>query len=140
MLMVFKYLGVILDDSKQNIFINHMPYDNNLADRVREYLSKMDDFDIFEKKMFGGLAFMVNDKMCINVGEEQLMCRFDPELTEQLSERTGFLPMIMNGKEYKGYCYVDPVGYKTKKDFEFWINLCLAYNDKAVSSKKRSKK
>jgi len=117
-----------------------MPYDNNLADRVREYLSKMDDFDIIEKKMFGGLAFMVNDKMCINVGEEQLMCRFDPELTEQLSERTGFSPMIMNGKEYKGYCYVDPVGYKTKKDFEFWINLCLAYNDKAVSSKKRPKK
>lgn len=117
-----------------------MPYDDNLADRVREYLSKMEDFHIVEKKMFGGLAFMVNDKMCINVGEQQLMCRFDPELTEQLSERTGFSPMIMNGKEYKGYCYVDFAGYKTKKDFEFWINLCLDYNDKAVSSKKRPKK
>ncbi|MEO6286843.1 MAG: TfoX/Sxy family protein [Dyadobacter sp.] len=117
-----------------------MPYDNNLADRVREYLSKMEDFDIVEKKMFGGLAFMVNDKMCINVGEQQLMCRFDPKLTEELSERTGFSPMIMNGKVYKGYCYVDSVGYKNNKDFEFWIKLCLDYNDKAVSSKKQPKK
>ncbi len=117
-----------------------MAYDNNLAIRVRKYLCEMEEFQVKEKKMFGGLAFMINDKMCINVGDNQLMCRFDPELTEQLSVRTGFLPMIMKGKEYKGYCYVDPVGYKTKKDFEFWINLCLDYNDKAVSSKKQTKK
>jgi len=114
-----------------------MAYDNNLAIRVREYLSEMEVLQVEEKKMFGGLAFMVNDKMCINVGDKQLMCRFDPKLKEQLSERTGFMPMIMNGKEYKGYCYVDPIGYKSKRDFEFWINLCLDYNDKAVLSKKR---
>ncbi len=117
-----------------------MAYDHSLANRVREYLSEMEEFRVEEKKMFGGLAFMVNDKMCINVGDNQLMCRFDPELTEQLSERPGFLPMTMNGKEYKGYCYVDPIGYKSKKDFEFWINLCLDYNDKAILSKKRPKK
>jgi TfoX/Sxy family transcriptional regulator of competence genes len=84
-----------------------MAYDNNLAVRVREFLRKKEEFQVEEKKMFGGLAFMVNDKMCINVGEGQLMCRFDPALTRQLSERRGFLPMIMKGKEYKGYCYVD---------------------------------
>ena len=89
-----------------------MAYDNNLAIRVREYLSEIDDLQVEEKRMFGGLAFMVNDKMCINVSDNQLMCRFDPELEEQLSERPGFLPMIMNGKGYKGYCYIDPVGYK----------------------------
>jgi hypothetical protein len=117
-----------------------MAYDNRLAIRVREYLSEMEEFEVEEKKMFGGLAFMVNDKMCINVGDNQLMCRFDPEQTEQLSERTGFLPMVMNGKEYKGYCYVDPIGFKSQKDFEFWINLCLDYNNKAVKSKKQPKK
>ncbi len=117
-----------------------MAYDNIIAIRVREHLSKMEEFHVEEKKMFGGLAFMVNHKMCINVSDNQLMCRFDPELTEQLSERKGFLPMIMKGKEYKGYCYVDPIGYKSKKDFEFWINLCLDYNDKAVLSKKQPKK
>src|SRR5690554_3755897 len=109
-----------------------MAYDNNLAIRVREFLRKKEDFRVEEKKMFGGLAFMVNDKMCINVGESQLMCRFDPAHTQQLSERSGFLPMIMNGKEYKGYCYVNPIGYQSQKDFEFWLNLCLDYNGKTV--------
>lgn len=117
-----------------------MPYDPNLAARVREYLSQREAFQVEEKKMFGGLAFMVNGKMCINVGDDQLMCRFDPELTEQLSTRIGFLPMIMNGKEYKGYCYIDPIGYQSQEDFEFWINLCLDYNNKAVISKKKPKK
>ena len=117
-----------------------MSYNNNLAIRVREFLSERKGFQVEEKKMFGGLAFMVNGKMCINVGDDQLMCRFDPQLTQQLSERTGFLPMIMNGKEYKGYCYVDPIGYQSQKDFEFWLNLCLDYNDKAVVTKKKPKK
>lgn len=116
-----------------------MAYDNNLAIRVRKYLSEIEEFQIEEKKMFGGLAFMVNDKMCINVGDNQLMCRFDPKLKEQLSEKTGFLPMIMKGKEFKGYCYVDPIGYKSKKDFEFWMKLCLDFNEMAKSSKKRKK-
>lgn len=48
--------------------------------------------------------------------------------------------MIMKGKEYKGYCYVEPAGIKNKKDLEFWIALCLDFNDKAKSSKTRKKK
>ena len=96
-----------------------MAYDENLANRVREYLSDFADLHIQEKKMFGGLAFMVNNKMCMKVCDDQLMCRFDPELTEQLSERAGFLPMVMKGKEFKGYCYVDPIGYKSKRILNF---------------------
>ncbi|MFB5944222.1 TfoX/Sxy family protein [Albibacterium profundi] len=113
-----------------------MAYSTQLADRVREYLVQFPKLEIEEKKMFGGLAFLVNDKMCINIGEENLMCRFDPELTEDIAERVGFLPMIMKGKEYKGYCYVEPEGFRTKKDFEFWLNLCLDFNDRAKASKK----
>jgi hypothetical protein len=64
------------------------------------------------------------------------MCRFDPELTRDLEKRKGFLPMIMKGREYKGYCYVEPAGFKNKKDFEYWVNLCLDFNDKAKSSKR----
>lgn len=113
-----------------------MAYDNNLANRVREYLSDVSDIKVEEKSMFGGLAFMVNGKMCINVSDDQLMCRFDPDLTLELSKKTGFLPMIMKGKEYKGYCYVDPIGFENNKDFEFWINLCLDFNEIAKPSKK----
>lgn len=114
-----------------------MAYDDHLADRVREYLAAVRGIEVEEKKMFGGLAFLVNGKMCINIGEDQLMCRFDPEMTAELSERTGFVPMIMRGKELKGYCYVDPPGFRSKKDFEFWMNLCLDFNDEAKPSGKR---
>lgn len=117
-----------------------MPYDHHLAARVREYLSQRREFHVEEKKMFGGLAFMVNGKMCINIGDNLLMCRFDPALTEELSGKAGFLPMVMKGKKYKGYCYVDPDGYQSQQDFEFWMNLCLDYNDKAAVSKKKPKK
>lgn len=114
-----------------------MAYDILLADRVREYLAAFPKLEIEEKKMFSGLAFLVNGKMCINIGRQNLMCRFDPELTEDVSEKTGFLSMIMKGKEYKGYCYVEPIGYKSKKDFKFWLTLCLDFNDRAKSSKRK---
>lgn len=114
-----------------------MAYSTKLAEKVRAYLSDIQGLKIEEKKMFGGLAFMVNGKMCINVGEDRLMCRFDPALTEEVAEKNGFLPMIMKGREYKGYCYVGPIGYKNHGDFEYWINLCLDFNDRAKSTKKK---
>jgi len=117
-----------------------MAYDTLLANRVREYLAEFQKLKIEEKEMFRGLAFLVNGKMCVNISGQNLMCRFDPTLTEELSTKTGFLQMIMRGKEYKGYCYVEPIGIKNKKDFEFWINLCLDFNEKAKSSKKRKKR
>lgn len=117
-----------------------MAYDTLLADRVREYLAEFPKLEIEEKEMFGGLAFLVNSKMCVNVSGQNLMCRFDPTLTKELSEKAEFVPMIMKGKEYKGYCYVEPIGIKTQKNFEFWINLCLDFNERAKSSKKRNKK
>lgn len=113
-----------------------MAYDLVLAQRVRDYLSRFPEYDVEEKKMFRGLAFMVNGKMRVNVSNDNLMCRFDPALTEELSVKTGYLPMIMRGKVFKGYCYVEPAGLKTKKNFEFWMKQCLDFNEKAKSSKK----
>lgn len=113
-----------------------MAYNTKLADRVREYLARVPNIQMEDKKMFGGLAFMVNGKMCVNVSGENLMCRFDPGLLEEISQRKGFQKMIMKGKEYKGYCYVSPEGFKTENDFEFWIKLCLSFNNQAKSSKK----
>jgi TfoX/Sxy family transcriptional regulator of competence genes len=116
-----------------------MAYDTKLADRIREYLVNFTTGKIEEKKMFGGLGFMINNKMCINVSGENLMCRFDPERQEEVAEKEGFEPMIMKGKELKGYCYVDPSGFQSKKNFEYWMNLALSFNQKAKSSKKRKK-
>lgn len=113
-----------------------MAYNANLADRLGKYLHQFPKLVIVEKRMFGGLAFMVNDKMCVNVSGNKLMCRFNPNLAEELSKKKGFLPMIMKGKVYTGYCYVNPEGVQRKEDFEYWVNLCLDYNSKAKSSKK----
>lgn len=117
-----------------------MAYDTSLADRVREYLAGFSELEIEEKEMFGGLAFLVNGKMCANISGQNLMCRFDRALTEELSERAGFVQMMMQGKEYKGYCYIEPQGIKSKKDLEFWIDICLDFNDRAISSRTRKKK
>ena len=115
-----------------------MAYDTKLADRIREYLLDLPHLEIEEKKMFSGLTFMINGKMCVCVSGHDLLCRFDPALQEEVAEKNGFRAMNMKGKEYKGFCYVHPEGFDTKKDFEQWIDLCLDYNDRAKSSKKRN--
>ncbi len=112
-----------------------MAYDIKLADRVRDYLASCPGLSIEEKQMFSGLCFMVNQKMCVNVSGENLMCRYDPVLYETVAEKKGYHPMIMKGKELKGYCYVSPEGFKNRKDFKYWVNLCLAFNEKAKRSK-----
>ena len=114
-----------------------MPYDTQLADRVRQYLQKKPDLQLEEKTMFRGLAFMVNGKMCVNVSGDNLMCRFDPALEEKLAEQPGYEPMMMKGKVYRGYCYVTPEVLRTAKALAYWIDICLAFNDTAKASKKK---
>lgn len=113
-----------------------MLYDTALADRIRLYLADIPNLEFEEKKMFRGLTFMVNDKMCVCVSGENLMCRFDPKIQEELANKIGYQPMIMKGKEYKGYCYILPEGIISKKDFEYFVDKCVNFNKIAKSSKK----
>lgn len=117
-----------------------MAYDLQLATRVRAYLSNQPGLEVAEKKMFRGLAFIVNGKMCINISGENLMCRFEPELTQEIALRKGFLKMEMRGRVLKGYCYVEPFGFKNAGDFRFWLDLCLSFNDRAKASVRRRRK
>jgi TfoX/Sxy family transcriptional regulator of competence genes len=114
-----------------------MPYDEKLADRIREAIA--DKGDIEEKKMFRGMCFMLNGKMCICVSADEMMCRIDPDLYETVMEKTGVRPMIHNGKTMKGFVYVSQNIIKSKKEFDYWINLSLAFNKTAKASKKRKK-
>lgn len=117
-----------------------MAYDIKLVDRVREYLAEIPILGIEEKEMFSVLNFMVNGKTCVCVSGENLMLRFDPKLQEELAEKAGYKTMLMKGKEYKGYCYISPEGFKLNSDFEYFINLCLEFNRTSkASTKKRSK-
>ena len=111
-----------------------MAYDEKLADRVREALADIPNVE--EKKMFRGVTFMVDDKMCVSVSGIELMLRLDPNLTEQLVEEAGTRPMVHGGKHMKGFIYISPERFKNQKDFDHWINLALEYNPRAKSSKK----
>lgn len=90
--------------------------------------------------MFNILNFMVNGKTFVCLSGENLMVRFDPTHQEELPKKNGYETMLMKGKEYKGYYYINPDGFKDRKDFEFCLNLCLDYNKVAKSSKKQKTK
>ena len=125
--------------NKYNTFTikNLMAYNEQLAGRVREALADLNNVE--EKKMFRGIAFMVNDKMCINVGDDELMCRIDPALHDFLIEEKGARTMKMKGREYKGYVLVSEQQIKNKEDFDYWINLSLDFNERAKKSVKKKK-
>lgn len=114
-----------------------MAYNEKLLDKIREALVGVSNIE--EKKMFRGVTFMVNGKMCVSVSGEELMCRFDPALHEEVMGKNGCRSMIMKGREYKGYCYVSEAGFKLKKDFDYWIALALDFNKKAKASNKKKK-
>jgi len=115
-----------------------MAYNEKLADRVRE-LFTVTDKKIQEKRMFGGLCFMVNDKMCLGVEQQRLMVRIDPLKYEEALEKEGAMPMDFTGKVMKGYIFVDIDALNTNKKLEYWLNLALEYNKIAKASKKKPK-
>ena len=115
-----------------------MAFDETLANRVRELISEREK-KIEEKRMFGGLCFMVNNKMCVGVETNRMMVRFDPELTEEVMEKEGASPMDFTSKVMKGYAFVDLSALNTKKKLEYWINIALDYNKIAKASKPKKK-
>lgn len=112
-----------------------MAYNEKLASRIRNALGEVKNLK--EKEMMGGLTFMVNDKMCIGIIKDEMMCRIDPDLQETALEKVGCRIMDFTGRPMKGYVMVNESGMKTKKDFGYWINLCLDFNKRAKSSKKK---
>ncbi len=115
-----------------------MAFDEKLVDRIREHLALQEKVE--EKNMFGGVCFMVDGKMCVGVVKDEMMCRIDPAMDEIVLEKTGCRIMDFTGKPMKGYVFISKDGMKTKKDFEYWLALCLEFNAKAKASKKKVKK
>jgi TfoX/Sxy family transcriptional regulator of competence genes len=99
-----------------------------LTDRVRELLA--DTRGVQEKKMFRGITFMVNKKMCVTCGDDELMCRIDPSVYTELVTKPGVRAMVMRGKELKGYLFVKEDQLKTARALGYWIGLALDYNKK----------
>lgn len=116
-----------------------MAYDEKLANRVREIIAQSQK-NIEEKKMFGGLCFMVNDKMCVGVEQERLMLRIDPEKYNEAIEKEGCTPMDFTGKPMKGFVFINKDVLRTTKQLQYWVGLALDYNKKAKPSKKKKAK
>ena len=115
-----------------------MSYNEKLSNRIRKSLADIQNIE--EKMMFGGVCFMLNGKMCLGVTKDEMMCRIDPEVYQEALEKRGCRDMVFTGRAMKGYVFVSEEGMKTKKDFDYWINLCIAFNSKAKASKKKKTK
>ena len=115
-----------------------MAYDEYLADRIRTVLNeKKVSFE--EKKMMGGLCYLVDDKMCLGVVKSNLMARIDPDIYDQAMTKTGCREMDFTGRPMKGFVFVEPEGIDMDEDLDYWVELCLDFNPKAKSSKKKKK-
>jgi TfoX/Sxy family transcriptional regulator of competence genes len=112
-----------------------MKYSEKLANRIREALVEVPNVE--EKRMFGGLCFMVDDKMCICIRETEIMCRIGPDEFDKAVEKPGTRPMVHGGRFMKGYVYVDETALTKKSEFDYWVNTSLTYNKIAKSSKKK---
>jgi TfoX/Sxy family transcriptional regulator of competence genes len=122
-----------------------MAYDEKLAERVRALLAGLPEIIsrekfVVEKKMMGGLAFMVNDKMCLGIVKDDLMARIDPDAYDTAMKREGCREMDFTGRPMKGFVFVGPTGTGDKKSLSYWINLAMKFNDKAKASPKKKRK
>jgi len=102
-----------------------MAYDEGTAQRLREYFAA--DPDIVEKKMFGGVAFMLAGNMCCGVNGDQLMARVGSEQYESALAMPYAREMDFTGRALKGFIYVDPQGLESDPDLRRWLDLCTGF-------------
>ena len=102
-----------------------MAYNEELADRMRGVLAPGNDF--IEKKMFGGLAFMLGGNMCCGIIKGDLVVRVDPDSYENALAKPHARPMDFTGRPLKGMVYVGPEGYRTDEELKYWLDQALSF-------------
>jgi TfoX/Sxy family transcriptional regulator of competence genes len=103
-----------------------MAYDEDLADRIRELTAG--EPGLTEKKMFGGLAFLVGGNMAVSAsGQGGLMVRVDPEESDSLVTDTGARVVVMRGRPLRGWLRVDSEDLRTKRTLASWVERGVAY-------------
>jgi TfoX/Sxy family transcriptional regulator of competence genes len=113
-----------------------MAYNEKLADRTRDIIGRSES-DVEEKRMFGGLCFMVNGKMCVGVQSDRMMVRFDPALNDEIMEKDGVGPMDFTKRALKGFAFVEIEALKTEKELGYWVALALDFNKRAKPAKRK---
>jgi TfoX/Sxy family transcriptional regulator of competence genes len=103
-----------------------MAYDEDLANRIRELIGGGPE--VTEKRMFGGLAFLVGGNMSVSAsGQGGLMVRVDPEETDALLAKPHARPFEMRGRTMDGWLRIDPEGVRTKRQLEPWVRRGVTY-------------
>jgi len=102
-----------------------MAYDEGLAQRIREQF--LDRNDVEEKKMFGGLCFMVSNHMCCAIVKDILMARVGPDNYERCLAKKHAREMDFTGKAMKGMVYVAPEGIEDDLGLVEWLNTCVEF-------------
>jgi hypothetical protein len=103
-----------------------MGYDEALAGRIRDLIGP--DPELTEKKMFGGLAFLIHGNMAISAsGQGGVLVRVDPAQSGALAAATSASVAVMQGREMPGWLRVDEAGVATDADLEPWVDRGIAY-------------
>lgn len=112
-----------------------MAFDEKLADRVRRLLKGKKGFS--EKKMFGGLAFMVGGKMCCGVLNDDLMARIGPGGDEKALKEPYTRPMDFTGRPMRGYLYVGRHGTQTDRALKKWLDRSIGFASMLAAKNRR---
>lgn len=115
-----------------------MAYDERLAERIRVALAE--HREVTERKMFGGIAFMVGGSMCCGVVRDDLMVRVGPEAYESALGEAHARPMDFTGRPMRGMVYVGSAGLRTKTSLGRWVERGSAYAESAAGKRKASRK
>lgn len=115
-----------------------MPYDERLAERVRAALARHKH--VSERKMFGGLAFLVDGKMCVGVLNDELVVRVGPGRNDDALAKPHARPMDFTGRQMRGMIYVAPAGIARGAALERWIEAGLAGAREAKPSRRAPRK
>jgi hypothetical protein len=110
-----------------------MAYDVFLGERIKQIIQSK-GVPFFEKKMMGGLIFMVNEKMCLGIhidkkyGDSLLMAKVGEDVYLQEITKEICLPMDFTGRAMKGFIYVVPEGFDSDVDLEYWVQKAIDFN------------
>jgi TfoX/Sxy family transcriptional regulator of competence genes len=102
-----------------------MAYDEGLAERIRGALDEQPG--VLEKRMFGGVAFLVKGHMSVGIVQDKLMVRVGPESYDRVLRERHARRMDFTGRPMKGFVYIVPSGYETDTDLQRWVNLGVSY-------------
>ena len=110
-----------------------MAFDENLATRIRATLARRKG--ITEKKMFGGIGFLLNGNMCVGVWKESLIARLGPEGGDAALREPHVRPFDITGKPMAGWVLVEPAGVAADSQVRDWVQRCIVFTNELPAKK-----